>query len=86
MTSIKHCEYSERLLKRGPDTRFANALVQRVPLSPVDSGFDCDAGFDSGRLSLCECMTPKVRYLDGVVWVLLRMGLNPCRLHVVLLS
>ena len=83
---MKHCEYFALLRRRGEDMKFANALVQGVPLSPVDSDFDCDAGFDSGRLSLCECMTPKVRYLDGVVWVLLRMGLNPCRLHVVLLS
>jgi hypothetical protein len=32
-----------------------------------------------------DCMTPKVRFLDGVVCVLLCVGLNPCRLHVVLL-
>jgi hypothetical protein len=31
-------------------------------------------------------MTPKVRSLDGVVCVLLCVELNPCRLHVVLLS
>ena len=29
-------------------------------------------------------MTPKVRSLDGVVCVLLCVGLHPCRLHVVL--
>ena len=29
-----------------------------------------------------DCMTPKVRFLDGVVCVLLCVGLNPCRLHV----
>ena len=31
-----------------------------------------------------DCMTPKVRFLDGVVCVLLCVGLDPCRLHVVL--
>ena len=37
------------------------------------------------RVSLVAgCMTPKVRFLDGVVCVLLCVGLNPCRLHVVL--
>ena len=40
----------------------------------------------SGDLNVTSCMTPKVRFLDGVVCVLLCVGLNPCRLHVVLLS
>ena len=39
----------------------------------------------SGDLNVTSCMTPKVRFLDGVVCVLLCVGLNPCRLHVVLL-
>ena len=38
----------------------------------------------SGDLTVASCMTPKVRSLDGVVCVLLCVGLNPCRLHVVL--
>ena len=41
----------------------------------------------SGDLNVTSCMTPKVRSLDGVVvCVLLCVELNPCRLHVVLLS
>ena len=40
----------------------------------------------SGDLTVTSCMPPKVRFLDGVVCVLLCVGLNPCRLHVVLLS
>ena len=36
----------------------------------------------SGDLNVTSCMTPKVRFLDGVVCVLLCVGL--CRLHVVL--
>ena len=38
----------------------------------------------SGDLTVASCMTPKVRSLDGVVCVLLCVGLHPCRLHVVL--
>ena len=38
----------------------------------------------SGDLNVTSCMTPKVRFLDGVVCVLLCVGLDPCRLHVVL--
>ena len=38
----------------------------------------------SGDITVASCMAPKVRSLDGVVCVLLCVGLNPCRLHVVL--
>ena len=38
----------------------------------------------SGDLTVASCMTPKVRSLDGVVCMLLCVGLHPCRLHVVL--
>ena len=52
-------------------------------LSPLVVLEDCRGFVDSGS-SLGPCMTPKVRFLDGVVCVLLCVGLNPCRLHVVL--
>ena len=53
-------------------------------LSPLVVLEDCRGFVDSGS-SLGPCMTPKVRFLDGVVCVLLCVGLNPCRLNVVLL-
>ena len=54
-------------------------------LSPLVVLEDCRGFVDSGS-SLGPCMTPKVRFLDGVVCVLLCVELNPCRLHVVLLK
>ena len=44
-------------------------------------------GMGIGRTSRLSCpLPPKVRFLDGVVCVLLCVGLHPCRLLVVLLS
>ena len=62
-----------------------------LPLSSLagpsrTSGMIVCRGSLSGDLTVASCMTPKVRSLDGVVCVLLCVGLNPCRLHVVLLS
>ena len=59
-------------------------LRLRPPSSPLRRGWCLPTG--SGDLNVAGCMTPKVRFLDGVVCVLLCVGLNPCRLHVVLLS
>ena len=59
-------------------------LRLRPPRSPLRRGWCFPTG--SGDLNVASCMTPKVRFLDGVVCVLLCVELNPCRLHVVLLS
>ena len=58
-------------------------LRLRPPRSPLRRGWCLPTV--SGDLNVTSCMTPKVRFLDGVVCVLLCVGLNPCRLHVVLL-
>ena len=42
----------------------------------------CAAG--SGDITVASCMTPKVRFLEGVVCVLLSRWALSCRLHVVL--
>ena len=55
----------------------------RPPRSPLRRGWCLPTV--SGDLNVTSCMTPKVRFLDGVVCVLPCVGLNPCRLHVVLL-
>ena len=52
-------------------------------LSPLVVLEDCRGFVDSGS-SLGPCMTPKVRFLDGVVCVLLSRWALSCRLHVVL--
>ena len=63
---------------------WGTVLRLRPPTSPLRRGWCLPTG--SGDLNVAGCMTPKVRFLDGVVCVLLCVGLNPCRLHVVLLS
>ena len=70
-----------------PWVRWPSHIVAKPPLRvPLLSVFPGGLAQTSG-LIVCGgslAFTPKVRSLDGVVCVLLCVGLCPCRLHVVL--
>ena len=80
---------SMKLIVVDPWVRWPSHIVAKPPLRvPLLSVFPGGLAQTSG-LIVCGgslAFTPKVRSLDGVACVLLCVELNPCRLHVVLLS
>ena len=81
---LPQCDHWYRNLRR-PCVRTTACLNSRIPAAGVSATAPCR--LNKTQQSNCsKLQAPDFQSLDGVVCVLLCVELNPCRLHVVLLS